>query len=93
MEHGVGLCLSNPGCALRHVGVQEHQSNERMNMQFRGEFFNIVNHANFGGPGTTMTSATFGQITSAGRARELQFALKLCGETGRETPASGSKAR
>jgi hypothetical protein len=50
---------------------------ERTTLQWRSEFFNIFNHANFGGPSSPMTSATFGQITSAGRSRELQFALKV----------------
>jgi hypothetical protein len=50
---------------------------ERTNLQLRTEFFNIFNHANFNSPTASMTSATFGQITGAGRARELQFALKF----------------
>lgn len=51
---------------------------ERMNLQFRGEFFNLLNHPNWGLPGTTLGTATFGRITSTtGDPRTLQFALKL----------------
>jgi outer membrane receptor protein involved in Fe transport len=50
---------------------------ERARLQFRTEVFNIFNRANFGNPGTALTSGTFGQITSAGNAREIQFALKF----------------
>ena len=46
-------------------------------LQFRTEFFNMLNRANFGNPGTALNSSTFGQITSAANGRETQFALKL----------------
>ncbi len=32
-------------------------------MQFRAEFFNLFNHANFSNPTTTLSSGSFGQIT------------------------------
>lgn len=63
---------------------------ERVNLQFRTEFFDIFNHPNFGNPNLTAFSSkglpvsTFGQITSTrfpggdfGSAREIQFAMKL----------------
>ena len=49
---------------------------ERFNAQFRAEFFNALNHANFGVPGVTI-GAGFGQIVSTSGARIIQFALKL----------------
>ena len=49
---------------------------ERVNTQLRGEFFNALNHSNFGVPGVT-TGAGFGQIVSAYDARIIQIALKL----------------
>jgi hypothetical protein len=51
---------------------------ERFKMQFRSEFFNLLNHANFGGPTTSMDSAAFGTIRGTTvNARLVQFALKL----------------
>jgi hypothetical protein len=37
---------------------------ERANLQLRGEFFNILNHPNFGDPDPSLTSSTFGFSTS-----------------------------
>ncbi len=50
---------------------------ESMYLQFRAEAFSVFNIPNFSSPNATMSSKTFGQITSAGGDRELQFALKL----------------
>ncbi len=50
---------------------------ERVRLQFRGEFFNIFNKANFGNPGATIGNPGYGVITSAGDPRLVQLALKL----------------
>ncbi len=51
---------------------------ERYRLQFRSEFFNLLNHANFGDPNTNMDSSAFGQISDTSvNARLIQFALKL----------------
>ncbi|HEX4168896.1 MAG TPA: TonB-dependent receptor, partial [Bryobacteraceae bacterium] len=50
---------------------------ERMRLQFRGEFFNILNHPNFNNPGSTLGNAGYGVITQAYNPRQVQVALKL----------------
>ncbi|HEU0139945.1 MAG TPA: hypothetical protein VFQ79_09555, partial [Bryobacteraceae bacterium] len=51
---------------------------ERMRVQFRSEFFNLLNWVNLGNPNATLTSGTrMGRITSAGSGRVIQFALKF----------------
>ena len=50
---------------------------EGMALQFRAELFNAMNHTNFGGPSTDITSSAFGTIKSTYAPREVQFALKL----------------
>ena len=50
---------------------------EKQDVQFRAEFFNALNHANFGVPGVNMSSGGFGQIiNTATDPRVIQFALK-----------------
>jgi hypothetical protein len=60
--------------------------NERLYFQLRAEYFNVLNHTNFGDPNTT-TNSTFGQITSTNpqnsastaqyQPRIAQFSLKM----------------
>ena len=49
---------------------------ERVNVQFRAEFFNIFNNVHFNNPSTNLSSASFGRITSAADPRIMQFGLK-----------------
>jgi hypothetical protein len=55
-------------------------------LQFRTEFFDVFNHANFGQPGNVVGSPFFGQITNtrfptgeSGSSRQIHFDLKLTG--------------
>ena len=52
-------------------------SPERFRLQFRADFFNVLNHANFNNPTSAANSANFGKILSAGDPRIGQLALKL----------------
>jgi hypothetical protein len=52
--------------------------NERFNLQFRAEFFNVANQVQFGVPATIFGNATFGVVSSQGNnPRQIQLALKL----------------
>ena len=50
---------------------------ERIRLQFRSEFFNILNHTNFAPPTANFSSSAFGTIRSTYAPRQIQFALKL----------------
>ena len=51
---------------------------ERLALQFRVEALNAFNTPRFGNPNLSVTSTTFGQITSqANSPRQIQFGLKL----------------
>jgi hypothetical protein len=58
---------------------------ESAQLQFRGEFFNIFNRAQYGQPLADLSAATFGQIISTvntgpvgtGTPRQIQFTLRL----------------
>ena len=50
---------------------------ESQNLEFRAEFFNILNHSQFGLPDQGFGNATFGAIsTTVHENRQIQFALK-----------------
>jgi hypothetical protein len=50
---------------------------EGTSFQFRAEFFNVLNHTNFGIPNTVTTASAFGTIRSTYPARQIQFGAKL----------------
>jgi hypothetical protein len=51
---------------------------DRFNVDFRSEFFNILNHPVFGFPTANLsTGSLFGKSTSASDPREIQFMLKV----------------
>ncbi|BDC48435.1 hypothetical protein F183_A07510 [Bryobacterales bacterium F-183] len=49
---------------------------ERQNIQFRAEFFNLPNHPNWNGVDTNPTSATFGMVTGKSSERNIQLSLR-----------------
>ncbi|HVS90099.1 MAG TPA: carboxypeptidase-like regulatory domain-containing protein [Candidatus Acidoferrum sp.] len=73
-----------PGLASWDLSLlKDTRIRERLSLQFRAEFFNFLNHANFNTPNLiTLTptgiSPTAGVITSTSTAsRQIQFGLKL----------------
>ncbi|HYL37604.1 MAG TPA: carboxypeptidase regulatory-like domain-containing protein, partial [Bryobacteraceae bacterium] len=76
--------LTGPGLATWDVSfLKDTHLQERVNLQFRAELFNLLNRANFNTPNAvTFTPAgvspTAGVITSTSTtARQVQFSLKL----------------
>ncbi|HUQ95416.1 MAG TPA: hypothetical protein VM120_27300, partial [Bryobacteraceae bacterium] len=73
---GVGI-LRGPGMFNLDFNLSKSfYFTERHSLQFRAEFFNALNHANFSVPGVNL-EGSFGQITQTStEARVIQFALK-----------------
>ncbi len=70
--------LDGPGLATIDFSIVKNTHvTERLNTQFRAEFFNLINHTNFNLPDNFLGDPTFGQITSAQDPRRLQLALKF----------------
>jgi len=78
--------LVGPGLATLDVSaLKVTHIRERLNLQFRAELFNVLNHTNFNTPNPVVfTSATSGISPTAGvisatatTSRQIQFGLKL----------------
>ena len=76
--------IPGPGLATWDLSVlKETRISERLNLQFRAEFFNVLNHANFNTPNAIVftpagVSPTAGLVTSTSTSsRQIQFGLKL----------------
>jgi len=71
--------LEDPGTNNWDIALLKNtQLNERVSLQFRAEFFNAFNHAQFGPPNNNLISGSFGVITNVVQPpREIQFGLKL----------------
>jgi hypothetical protein len=50
---------------------------ENVNLQFRADMFNSLNHVNYGGPSSGLDAATFGEINGAGGMRVVQLNMRL----------------
>jgi hypothetical protein len=67
-----------PGLAQWDLAVNKSfRIRELASLQFRSEFFNVINHTNFGVPTASISSSAFGTIRTTYPARQIQFALKL----------------
>ena len=54
-----------PGLDTQNITViKKFAITERMHLEFRGEFFDLFNHRNFGNPVTSLSSTSFGQNLS-----------------------------
>jgi hypothetical protein len=67
-----------PGINNWDIAMQKDtQLTETMNLEFRTEFFNAFNHAQFGLPDGNINDATFGLVSTANPPRIMQLSLKL----------------
>ncbi len=70
--------VRGPGYQKWDVALEKYiKVKETANFEFRAEAFNIFNHTNFFGVGTTLGSGAYGTITSTRDPRALQLGLKL----------------
>ena len=72
------LCCG-PSISQSDISIEKKTPiSERINTEFRAEFYNAVNHTQFLTPdGNFSHSATFGTVSSARDPRVLQFGLKF----------------
>ena len=73
----IGPRYENIDCAVEKQGTLFKAKDQPWNLQFRWEFFNVLNHPNFQFPGGAYGTPTFGQITAADAPRLMQVALKV----------------
>ncbi|MBC7925448.1 MAG: hypothetical protein H7039_07305, partial [Bryobacteraceae bacterium] len=57
--------------------AREFVVTERYRADLRGEFYNVMNHANFDVPGHTLGSSDFGTILSSRNPRTVQLGLRV----------------
>jgi hypothetical protein len=76
----VGPAFNNTDLSI----MKKTAVNERMDVEFRAEFFDLFNHANFGQPGNVVGTPAFGRIVNtrfptgeSGSSRQVQFGIKL----------------
>ncbi|MGO9271044.1 MAG: carboxypeptidase regulatory-like domain-containing protein [Terriglobia bacterium] len=70
--------VQGPGLAQWDFSaIKDFRVAESKSLQFRAEFFNLFNRANFRLPNSDISSPTFGQIQEALQPRLIQFALKF----------------
>src|SRR5439155_25695363 len=87
---GASITIKNIGTSPTYRTVdlnlaKDTKLREATTLQFRAEFFNILNHTNFGVPtlgafnssGTARNSNAGTITTIVGTSRQIQFALKL----------------
>jgi hypothetical protein len=73
----VGM-VEGPGLQTYDLSVGKYFAfTESVNLRFQADFFNAFNNVNFSGLGTTVTNGSFGTLSSAYPARNVQLGLKL----------------
>jgi hypothetical protein len=74
---GIGAVHSPGAFQINSAVSKDFPWGEGRYFQFRWETFNLANHVNYNSPDTNFEDSQFGQITSSGSARYMQFGAKL----------------
>jgi hypothetical protein len=71
--------FTNPGEVFFDASViKRTRLSERLNVEFRAEFFNLLNNVNFAGPNLNIQAPSFGRIEAqTNQPRIIQFALRV----------------
>ncbi len=72
--------LRNPGNRITDLSFFKNNyfgPEGRVNLQYRLEMFGALNTPQFGAPGNTLGTGSFGVISNSGGSRQIQMALKL----------------
>jgi hypothetical protein len=74
-------CYRNPGMVNVDASVAKNTQlpwlGEAGNLQLRFDFLNVFNHSNLGPADGNMASLTFGRVTSALPARQIQLIARI----------------
>lgn len=74
---GKGAVRGTPITNIDFSFAKNWRVRERYNVQFRTEFFNVFNHANFVGFDTDTRNGSFGTLNFAQAPREIQLGIKF----------------
>ena len=71
--------LRGPGRSNLDISISKHFkfAGERLDLELRGDAFNVFNHTEFRNPNDNIQSAAFGQVSNTYDPRILQLALHL----------------
>ncbi len=75
-NQGIGLIRADGRTNINASVIRTFRVTERINLQFRGEFFNLPNHPNFGVAAHKFEGAGFGIVNSARPSRQVQLGLR-----------------
>jgi hypothetical protein len=70
--------LTGPSFIRWDLGVlKPFPIRQHIDLQYRAEAFNAINHANLSNPVATVTDVNFGKVLSGGSPRVIQMSLRF----------------